>query len=133
MFAHQGNLTVADDDTPAAFAGPEFSNFDLAAVGLGFHHFDNPQLGAERLVARLKPGGVLLIIDFLLHDGRLEASHPASHTITHHGFSEEEIRKIFVGAGAGGDFGFETAGGVVFEREGGMVERTLFMARGTKA
>lgn len=69
MYAHQGNICTADDDdaTAAAFASPEFSGFDVAAVGLGFHHFDDPALAARKLAARLKVGGVLVIIDFLPH------------------------------------------------------------------
>lgn len=44
MSAHQGNLCLPDDPTPAAFSGPEFSSFDIAAVGLGFHvsRFSSP-------------------------------------------------------------------------------------------
>lgn len=37
MLAYQGNLCDPDEPTPSAFAGAEFSNFDVAAVGLGFH------------------------------------------------------------------------------------------------
>jgi hypothetical protein len=37
MFAYQGNLCVPEDESPAAFSGAEFYNFDIAAVGLGFH------------------------------------------------------------------------------------------------
>jgi Methylase involved in ubiquinone/menaquinone biosynthesis len=65
MRAYQGNLCVPDDPNPAAFSGPEFFNFDIVAVGLGFHHFDDPALAARRLAERLKDGGVLTILDFL--------------------------------------------------------------------
>jgi hypothetical protein len=68
MHAYQGNLCVADDPSPAAFASPEFSSFDVAAVGLGFHHFDDPSLAARRLAERLKTEGVLVILDFFSHD-----------------------------------------------------------------
>lgn len=37
MFAYQGNLCGPEDESPPAFSGPEFYNFDIAAVGLGFH------------------------------------------------------------------------------------------------
>jgi len=37
MFAYQGNLCDPEDENPAAFSGAEFYNFDIAAVGLGFH------------------------------------------------------------------------------------------------
>ena len=68
MHAYQGNLCVPSDPTPASFTAPEFSGFDVAAVGLGFHHFDDPALAAQRLAGRLKTGGVLVILDFFTHE-----------------------------------------------------------------
>ena len=68
MHAYQGNICVPEDPNPAALASPEFSDFDIAAVGLGFHHFDDPALAARRLAERLKTGGVLMILDFLPHE-----------------------------------------------------------------
>lgn len=73
MRAHQGNLCDPSDPDPAAFRGAEFWGFDVAAVGLGFHHFDDPGLAAARLAARLRPGGVLVILDFLPH-GEIDVS-----------------------------------------------------------
>ncbi|KAK7743767.1 hypothetical protein SLS53_003786 [Cytospora paraplurivora] len=167
MAAYHGNLCVPGDEDPAVFRDPKFSDFDLAVVGLGFHHFDDPELAAERLVARLRPGGVLMIIDFLPHagprgscsseghghgDDHQHADHAHHHdeghledklndsdtavdramrTVTHHGFSEEHIKEIFVGAGAGKDFAIDNMGQVVFGPRHG--KRTLFMARGTRA
>jgi SAM-dependent methyltransferase len=158
MYAYAGNLASPDDPSPEAFTTPTFQDFDLAAVGLGFHHFNDPALAARRLVQRLKPGGVLVIVDFLSHppllppqttggggEGRGEAQggghashhhhHPAAHTITHHGFSAEAMRQIFEAAGAGGDFKMEDMGrGVVFSRGEGHegMKRDIFIARGSK-
>lgn len=67
MSATVGNLLSATDPNPAHLSAAKFFDFDLAAVGLGFHHFEDPVLAATRLAARLKKGGVLLIIDFLPH------------------------------------------------------------------
>lgn len=162
MVAFHGNLCVPGDEDPAAFRDAKFFDFDLAVVGLGFHHFDDPALAARRLVARLRPGGVLMIIDFLphgpahgsghghdRHDGHDEHGHhheghghmgeeaggdaaadKAMKTVTHHGFSEEQIKEIFLSAGAGQDFALDDMGQVVFGPRHG--KRTLFMARGTK-
>lgn len=170
MIAFQGNLCVPEDQDPEAFRDGKFFGFDLAVVGLGFHHFDDPDLAAKRLAARLKPGGVLMIIDFLPHaphgsgaSGGHEHHHHHDHhqhqhhhsddaqahshgnegvaievaadekalkTVTHHGFSEERIREIFIGAGAGKDFALDDMGQVKFGEKHG--KRTLFMARGTK-
>ncbi len=41
MHAVQGNLLDPADPSPAGLAGPEFFDFDIAVVGLGFHHFDD--------------------------------------------------------------------------------------------
>lgn len=68
MVAYQGNLISPDDPSPPSLSGPEFFNFDIAVVGLGFHHFDNPGLAAKGLAERLKKGGVLMIVDFLPHE-----------------------------------------------------------------
>lgn len=67
MSATVGNIFSESDPHPAHLAAEKFFNFDLAAVGLGFHHFEDPVLSATRLAERLRPGGVLLVIDFLPH------------------------------------------------------------------
>ncbi|KAK4102782.1 methyltransferase-like protein [Parathielavia hyrcaniae] len=134
MRAYQGNLCVPDDPNSAAFASPEFLNFDVAAVGLGFHHFDDPALAARRLAERLRAGGVLMIVDFMPH-GKPDASHPASHTVTHHGFSQDHVRRLFEDAGVGKDFAIEEMAVVlnIPKENGPEVRRSLFIARGTKA
>lgn len=143
MAAYEGNLAVPDDESPAAFGDTKFFNFDIAVVGLGFHHFDDPELAAKRLVSRLKLGGVLMIIDFLPHGPHKHSGHGHNHdheaaiqTVTFHGFSEERIQEIFVNAGAGKDFAIDRISDVSFRNGSGeeyFAKRTLFMARGTKA
>ncbi|KAK0725729.1 S-adenosyl-L-methionine-dependent methyltransferase [Lasiosphaeris hirsuta] len=150
MHAYQGNL-LSTPPSPS-LAAPAFTNFTLAAVGLGFHHFDDPALAARRLVERLAPGGVLVVIDFLPH-AKIESTHAASHTVTRHGFEEEEVRGMFEDAGAGEGFRLEEVG-IVFNRgvkedhghghehgeaghshgshSGGEVRRRIFIARGAK-
>jgi SAM-dependent methyltransferase len=165
MYAVVGNLI--DSSTPPApeFEAPEWYGFDIAAVGMGWHHFSDPGYAAKRLSERLKTGGVLLIVDFLPHEGfghshahshahgekhhghghghggrkadgygedkKMEGA--AAHTVTHFGFSEEDIKKMFEQAGVGEDFKFVVLGkGVVFESEGKSIRRTAFMARGRK-
>lgn len=136
MEAFVGNLLDAKDPDPASLQDEKFFNFDIAVVGLGFHHFDDPALAAKRLTERLKKGGVLTIIDFLPHAHHGQHSHAAAHTVTHMGFSEEQVRKMFEDAGAGGDFDYTVVGrGIVFrgQKEGGEdMKRSVFMARGTK-
>lgn len=119
-----GNLL--DTDTPETLSDSEYQNFDLAAVGLGFHHFKNVELAAQRLAGRLKSGGVLFIVDFLSHDTDFDG--PAKHTIAHHGFDENKIKEVFEAAGLV-DFGFMKMDEQVLIREHA---RTAFLARGRK-
>jgi len=135
MLAQVGNLLDPKDPSPPALSGSEFRNFDIAVVGLGFHHFDDPYLAAKRLTERLKEGGVLLIMDFLPHQ-QFHSDHASAKTVAHLGFSEEETRKIFEEAGAGTGFEYVVAGkGIVFvsaKENGEVMRRTVFIARGVK-
>ncbi|KAL6858206.1 hypothetical protein ACO1O0_005662 [Amphichorda felina] len=130
-----GNLLDPSDPRPPALSDARFFDFDLAGVGAGFHHFDDPALAARRLAERLRPGGVLFILDFMPHQLAGE-EHLHARGVAHHGFSEETMRTIFEGAGVGGDFGFrELEEPVVFHNargEGQHMVRRVFFARGTK-
>ena len=65
MLAIQGDI-LADPSSQPAIATPEFFDLDLVTCSLAFHHFEDPELVAKKLVERLKPGkGVILIIDWL--------------------------------------------------------------------
>ncbi|KAK7432839.1 hypothetical protein QQZ08_000702 [Neonectria magnoliae] len=103
--AFLGNLGDPSDPTPSAFSDAKFFDFDTAGVGLAWHHFDDCGLVAKRLADRLKPGGVLFIVDFSSHE--MDAEHASSHGITHHGFSKDQIKSMFEEAGVGRDFAFE--------------------------
>ncbi|KAI1755833.1 S-adenosyl-L-methionine-dependent methyltransferase [Xylaria castorea] len=134
MHAVLGDL--ASDTVSGALSSSELFNFDIAVVGGGFHHFGDPALAAKRLVGRLRPGGVLLIWDFLPHgplhrhgqhghghgegeghshsradEGDKQKNHDVYHSVMHHGFSESQMREIFTAAGAGTDFRLEVIGG----------------------
>ncbi|KAF1997955.1 S-adenosyl-L-methionine-dependent methyltransferase [Amniculicola lignicola CBS 123094] len=49
----------------ASVSSPTYTNFGLATVGFGFHHFDDPIHAAKCLLQTLRPGGVLLLNEFL--------------------------------------------------------------------
>lgn len=136
MHAYPGNLLDPSDPAPATLSPASFHSFDVAAVGLGFHHFGDPDLAARQLASRLRPGGVLFIVDFLPH-GPGHGDAPAHAGVAHHGFSEGRVRGIFEGAGVGRGFGIEEMGeGVVFHGVGAGGEemrRRVFIARGEKA
>lgn len=66
--AQVGNL-LTEAKPASALNGQDLYGFDIAAIGLGVHHFADPALAIERLVERLKAGGVLLIVDFVEEQG----------------------------------------------------------------
>jgi SAM-dependent methyltransferase len=117
-----GNLL--EETVPEHLSDPRFFRFDLAVVGVGFHHFSDVQLATKRLAERLKPDGVLLIVDFLSH----APEDKYKNIISHHGFSEETVKGLFEGAGLQD---FE----LLVDKEPWPVHektRTGFMARGRK-
>ena len=141
MFSTAGDLL--DPSGPSAsICGPEFFDFDLAVVGMGFHHFEKPKLALERLLERVKPKiGVLLIIDFLPHaplnktEDHTDAHHKfgSEHTVAHNGFAQEEMLDMLEGAGCR-DVKYLVLGtGFVWGPDSQKQERKLFMCRGTRA
>lgn len=60
-----GDLFDKSNPSPPELSGPGWQNFDLATVGFGFHHFGDVVHSARQLKERLRPGGVLVINDFL--------------------------------------------------------------------
>ena len=121
----------------------DYFDFDLAVVGLGFHHFADPAFAAKRLVERLKPGtGVLLVIDFtshapIPHGGTSphggHSFHAAKQTVAHHGFAEEETRKVFEGAGCIDVDMMVLGKGFTMGEGETKVARSVFLARGRRA
>ena len=124
-----GNL-LKPNGTPPEFDDPKYKDFDLVAVGMGFHHFQDLSLSTSRLVERLKPGGVFMIVDFLTHpEADLEKNHPARRTIAHHGFSKDQLRDLFEGAGLT-DFGVQVWHEKVIMK--GIEGREMLLAKGRK-
>lgn len=128
-----GNLLT--DQSPPELDGPELHNFDVIAIGVGLHHFDDPAKAIGRLAPRLKVGGVLLIVDFVEEGeaghGRLPTG--AEHTIRKNGFNESEMREVMKDHGLG-DFGWSEMPERVEIKlhEGKPVFRKGFLARGVK-
>lgn len=135
IHAVAGNLL--SDPPEDSISGSEFYNFDIAAVGLGFHHIEQHTLMLERLAGRLKQGGVLLIADFLIGKGIDEEhvhsmQHTAKNTLSVAGFTEEQMKGTYEAAGLG-DFAFRVFEEKVHMEFGGTPRtRTVFLAKGTK-
>ncbi|KAK5154051.1 hypothetical protein LTR04_006095 [Oleoguttula sp. CCFEE 6159] len=138
MSAVVGDL-FATPPSPS-LSGPEYTDFDVAAVGLGFHHFEDPALAIKRLAERLKVGtGVLVILDFLPHINDNNNGGPGGgvpeamrHTIKHDGFDKEGMRKLFEAAGFE-DFGYEIlTEPVTLKSHGEERVRRVFIAKGRR-
>ena len=130
-------------------------DFDIAVVGLGFHHFEDPEGCLRRLGGRMGKGGVVVVVDWEVdghhhhHEGgkqghghgqqahqhkEMETETPEwkqiKHTIKHNGFDEEGLKLMFEAAGLRG-FGFLRLEEMfVLEMNGKRVEKKGFVARG---
>ncbi|KAK3080313.1 hypothetical protein LTS18_002508 [Coniosporium uncinatum] len=110
----------------------EFHDFDLAAIGLGFHHFGDQAAALQRLAERLRPGGVVLIVDLRGDHPMHGKGHPAMKTIHRGGFEEEEVKRLFEGVGLV-EFGFQTLPEKMRMKKGDSTfEREVFVAKGRK-
>ncbi|KAM3415284.1 hypothetical protein BST61_g8814 [Cercospora zeina] len=141
----QAHAVVGDllcQDVNPALNTSEWHEFDVAAIGLGFHHFEHSLLAIKRLAERLKAStGVLLIVDFLPFDhhvnhdstGNSGSMNEMAHTIKHNGFTGDQMRDMYQAAG------FEDFDIVALkqparlELSSGTVHRTLFIAKGRKS
>jgi SAM-dependent methyltransferase len=126
-----GNL-LTTEAPPEELSGPEYHDFDLVVVGMGFHHFSDVRLASKRLAERLRPGGVFLILDLATHAMEVEETEELTavkNTVAHHGFDEQELRDIFAGAGLS-DFAIVRMKDYVYMR--GTSKRQVFMAKGSK-
>lgn len=122
------------EEVPEHLKTPEYYDFDLAVVGLGFHHFENPVRAIERLTERLKPGtGTLLIIDFLPFDDEQKDSQDVYQgTIKHRGFASANLQKLYKIAKLE-KFSFSLVEEpAILETKDGPKKRTIFIARGKK-
>jgi SAM-dependent methyltransferase len=86
-----GNLFDKANPSPPAFDVPEWKDFDLATAGFAFHHFEDVVHAAKQLKERLRPGGVLVISDFLEgadvkadENGDPIPGSEGSHAVHHH-------------------------------------------------
>lgn len=67
MSAIQGDL-IEPDKTPA-LRTPAYSNFDAAVISFALHHVDDPVDFLKLLKARVRPGGTVVVVDWVKEDG----------------------------------------------------------------
>jgi SAM-dependent methyltransferase len=98
MHGVRGDL-LADEDNSETDS-PEFADFNVAVISMALHHVADPATMVRKLAERLQPSGSLVIVDWVADEATLPmpSEHPAAHTVTRHGFSEDQIRSMFVEA-----------------------------------
>jgi SAM-dependent methyltransferase len=91
-----GDLFDKQNANPKELSGAEFFDFDLATVGFGFHHFEDVVHAARQLKMRLRPGGVLVINDFLEggdlladENGEMLEGSEGNHAVHGHGHGHD--------------------------------------------
>lgn len=116
------------DEIPKELQDPSLYNFDIAAIGLGFHHFSSFSTALLRLKERLSSGGSLLIIDFADDSESLP-----SDTVKVHGFSDQSMAELFKEAGLENPVYIKMEGHVEL-RPGGKepVKKQVFLGRAIK-
>lgn len=149
MIGYKADLL--SESAPIGFSQSEFNNFDLVTVSLALHHFEHPDIALQKLAKRLKAGGACFIIDLVPHTDNWGHNHShghghdhghsheqviqqtfgkAAHTVKNHGFSKEDMQKLFQDAGLTAKFDYETLSEpLVFTKEGKTFEKTVFIAR----
>lgn len=61
MFAIQGDL----NDPHHTLNEPSWHNFDVAIISMALHHVPDPTALLSRLRQRVRPGGIIVVIDWL--------------------------------------------------------------------
>lgn len=127
MLAVKGDLLAPTiNPTRPPLSDEELNGFDLVAICMALHHVEDIALATKRLAERLRPGAVLLIIDWATRDApnnetkqqtraqmenhhhhhhhmheTIDPKHPAAHTVSHDSFSRDQVFSIFEQAGCG--------------------------------
>lgn len=148
---------MADDVDPALLTDAMY-DFDLVVISMALHHIEHPSKGVQRLVERLRIGGVLLVVDWATTTGQGQQSpgakghhhdapppiggengddlgdfkHQSAHTVAHNSFSREQMEDMFMKVGCKDiDFVLATERSVVPMAAG--EEMQLLFARGIKS
>ncbi|KAJ7611695.1 S-adenosyl-L-methionine-dependent methyltransferase [Roridomyces roridus] len=96
--------------------------FDVIVCSAAYHHLESIDDTTRVLSFFLKPGGCLLVVDFMKSDQPVPEDVPNSG-----GFTEADIRKAFVGARLDG-FEFDPFTKAMFHGQ----RVTVFLAKGSK-
>lgn len=133
MRAVQGDL-IDPELTPSPETNtPGFFDFDVVVMCMALHHIEDPDNMILQLSKRLRPGGILLIIDWVASSAGSSAQtgNRTLGAISRMGFQENEVKSSFDKAGLE-DWAWKltSAPSQVPREIGG--EQQLFLARGKK-
>ncbi|KAK0460713.1 S-adenosyl-L-methionine-dependent methyltransferase [Desarmillaria tabescens] len=115
----------------------EGRKFDVALCTMSYHHFESTEEITRILTYFLKPGGALLVTGRLIPDAvsQVELIPEQYKAIVPQkaGFSEDDMRKLFEGAGLG-SFSFNAIPGATMDGFfPGTPHPKLFLAKGVKS
>lgn len=138
MHAVQGDIIEPESTPSAELNTPAFFDFDLIVMCMALHHIENPDNMILQLSKRLRPGGILLIIDWI-SDSESRGQEAGNSTmdfsklsVNRMGFDEEEVKNAYDKAGLE-DWSWKwTSTPPQVSREIG-VKQQLFFARGRKS
>ncbi|KAH7172920.1 S-adenosyl-L-methionine-dependent methyltransferase [Fusarium sp. MPI-SDFR-AT-0072] len=136
MRAIHGDLMNPEASPSAELNTPEFNDFDLIVMCMALHHVQEYAAMIQKLSEKLRPGGVLLIIDLVAsaESGCPEApmaKELSNQTMSKMGFTEMEVKTAFEKAGLEGwSWRWCSERSQVPEEIGG--EQQGFFARGCK-
>ena len=121
------------EPTKPSLSQDELSGFNLVAICMALHHIKDPQFAISRLVERLRSNGMILVVDWATRDATesLPSTHPAAHTVTHDGFTKDQVLSLFQNAGCHSE-SFILAGELSDVPEASSGKKQLFFARATK-
>ncbi|VTT56223.1 unnamed protein product [Fusarium fujikuroi] len=112
---------------------PGFFDFDVVVMCMALHHIEDPDNMILQLSKRLRPGGILLIIDWVVSSAGSSAQteNRTLGAISRMGFQESEVKSSYDTAGLE-DWAWKltSAPSQVPREIGG--EQQLFLARGRK-
>lgn len=112
--AVEGNLSSSSPPTAdSPLSSPEMHSFDAAIVSMALHHMDDPPAILAALAARLRKGGVLIVVEDTdqkpsvgpIEGAEWSSSFPAvlQKTLNKEVFSEDTMRAWFRAAGCRGE------------------------------
>lgn len=138
MSARRGDLLA--DSASTELSGSEFFNFDAVVVSMALHHFDDAGKALKTLAKRLQSGGTCVIVDIVpdhSHDFRQQirehVNSETAETVKSHGFTLEQMRDLFAGAGLT-NFGYHVIEEpAVFRKNGKEISKTLFLAKAQRS